>query len=158
MRYDQPEDRKAEDFQRLTGVKPQVFAQMLEAVRGQIRVFGRPCKLPLSDQLLLTLMVWREHRSEHRSMASIAVACEVSEPTVQRTIVKIEGALLASGGFALPGKKALRESELAFEVVVVDATQCPQKTAPLLQKANVSRSDSTSSPRSTMIISGIFSN
>ncbi len=79
-------------------------------------------------------------------MASIAVAYEVAyevpEPTVQRTIVKIEGALLASGGFALPGKKALRESELAVEIVVVDATEvptqrprsAPKKTAPLLQR------------------------
>lgn len=121
VRYDQVEHRKAEDFQRLTGVKPQVFAQMLEAVRGQIRVFGRPCRLPLPDQLLLTLMYWREYRS----MASIAIAYEVSEPTVQRTIVKIEGALLSSGSFALPGKKALRATELAVEVVVVDATEVP---------------------------------
>jgi len=121
VRYDQIEHRKAEDFQRLTGVKPQVFSQMLEAVRAQIRVFGRPCKLALSDQLLLTLMYWREYRS----MASIAVAYDVSEPTVQRTIVKIEGALLACGGFALPGKKALRQSEVAIEVVVVDVTEVP---------------------------------
>ena len=138
MRYEQIEHRKAEDFQRLTGVKPQVFAQMLEAVRGQIRVFGRPCKLLLSDQLLLTLMYWREYRS----MAAIALAYEVSEPTVQRTIVKVESALLASGGFALPGKKALRQSELAVEVIVVDATevttQRPKKNsvAPTAAKRN----------------------
>ena len=124
---------------------------MLEAVRGQIRVFGRPCKLPLSDQLLLTLMVWRKHRSEHRSMASIAVAYEVSEPTVQRTIVKIEGALLASGGFALPGKKALRESELAVEVVVVDATevptQRPQKNSAAATAAKRSATPKTPYPK-----------
>lgn len=147
MRYDQLEHRKAEDFQRLTGVKPQIFAQMLEAVRAQIRVFGRPCKLALSDQLLLTLMYWREYRS----MASIAVAYEVSEPTVQRTIVKIEGALLSCGGFGLPGKKALRQSELAIEVVVVDATEVtterPQKnkSAPTAAK----RSATPEKPRSS---------
>lgn len=121
MRYNQIEQRKPEDFQRLTGVKPPIFAQRLTAVREQIRVFGRPCKLPLCDQLLLTLMYWREYRS----MAAIAVAYEVSEPTVHRTIVKIEGALLSSGGFTLPGKKALRENELAVEAIVVDATEVP---------------------------------
>jgi len=147
VRYDQIKDRKAEEFQRLTGVKPQVFGQMLEAVRGQIRVFGRPCKLCLSDQLLLSLMYWREYRS----MASIAVAYEVSEPTVQRTIVKIEGALLASGSFALPGKKALRQSELAVEVVVVDATEVPTQRP---QKNNVAltvakRSVTPTRPRSS---------
>jgi len=63
----------------------------------------------------------------------------VSEPTVQRTIVKIEGALLASGDFALPGKKVLRQSELSIEVVVVDATEVtierPQKNKGALTAA-----------------------
>ncbi len=40
MRWDQIEHRKPEDFQRLTGVKPQVFAQMLEAVRADSRVWA----------------------------------------------------------------------------------------------------------------------
>ncbi len=84
-------------------------------------------------------------------MASIAVAYEVSEPTVQRTILKLEGALLASGGFALPGKKALRQSELAIEVVVVDATEVPterpqkNKSAPTAAK----RSATPKKPRSS---------
>ncbi len=63
MRYEQIKDRKSEEFQRLTGIKPAVFAQMVAGLREQIRVFGRPCKLSLEDQLLLTLMYWREYRS-----------------------------------------------------------------------------------------------
>ena len=121
MRYNQVKDRKPEEFQRLTGVKPPVFEQMLSAVRGQIREFGRHCKLPLADQLLLCLMYWREYRSQ----AHIALAYGVSEPTVHRTIRKIEAALMASGEFRLPGKKALHEGELAVEVIVIDATEVP---------------------------------
>ncbi len=121
MKYEQIKDRKSEEFQRLTGVKPAVFAQMVQAVRAQIRVFGRPCKLSLEDQLLLTLMYWREYRS----LLPIALTYDVSEPTVHRTIRKIEAALLASGRFALPGKKALTEPELEWQVIVVDATETP---------------------------------
>ena len=117
---------------------------MLDAVREQIRVFGRPCKLPLCDQLVLTMMYWREYRS----MASIAVAYEVSEPTVQRTIIKIEGALMASKRFALPGKKALRQSELAVEVIVVDATEVPtQRPQKNKGKATVAKRSATPKKR-----------
>ncbi len=121
MRYSQLENRKASEFQRLTGVQPQVFDQMLESIQGQARAFGRPCKLSWPDQLLLCLMYWREYRT----MAHIAVSYEVSEPTVHRTIRKIETALLRSGDWTLPGKKILRGEEICLEVVLVDATEVP---------------------------------
>lgn len=121
MRHEQIQNRKPKEFQRLVGVKPAVFEQMLETVQEQKSVFGRPCKLSLADQLLLALMYWREYRT----MAHVAVAYEVSEPTVQRTICKVEQALLTSGRFSLPGKKALPGAELELQVVVVDATEVP---------------------------------
>jgi hypothetical protein len=121
MRYEEIKDRSPADFQRLTGVKPQVFEQMLQAVQSHIRSFGRPCKLCLADQLLLTLMYWREYRT----MFHIAQAYGVSEPTVHRTILKIERALLASKQFRLPGKKALLEPDMQWQVVLVDATETP---------------------------------
>ncbi len=127
MRYTEIKDRVAGDFQRLTGVKPQIFLQMLTAVETQIRVFGRPCKLSLADQLLMTLMYWREYRS----MFHISQTYGVSEPTVHRTIRKMERALMDSGQFRLPGKKALLEPEMEWQVVLVDATETaverPQK-------------------------------
>ena len=103
MKYEQIKNRKSEEFQRLTGVKPPVFAQMVQAEREHIRVFGWPCKLSLEDQLLLTLIYWREYRW----LLQIALTYDVSEPTVHRTIRKMEAALFRSGRFALPGKKAL---------------------------------------------------
>jgi len=121
MRYEEIKNRKPSEFQRLTGVQPQVFEQMLEAVQKQIRSFGRPCKLCLADQLLLTLMYWREYRT----MFHIAQTYGVSEPTVHRTIRKIENALMLCGQFRLPGKKALLDPELQWQVVLVDATETP---------------------------------
>jgi len=121
MRYEEIKNRKPADFQRLTGVKPQVFEQMLKSVQDHIHSFGRPCKLCLADQLLLTLMDWREYRT----MFHVAQTYGVSEPTVHRTIVKIERALMASGQFRLPGKKALLAPEMQWQVVLVDATETP---------------------------------
>ena len=134
VKYEQIKDRKSEEFQRLTGVKPLVFSQMMQALRAQIRVFGRSCKLSLENQLLLTLMYWREYRS----LLHIALTYEVSEPTVHRTIRKIENALVSSQGFVLPGKKALHDTEMECQVIVVDATETPierpQKTKTSLQR------------------------
>ena len=121
MRYDEIKKRKPAEFQRLTGVQSQVFEQMLEAVQKHIRRFGRPCKLCLADQLLLTLMYWREYRT----MFHIAQTYGVSEPTVHRTIGKIENALIACGQFRLPGKKALLDPALQWQVVLIDATETP---------------------------------
>jgi len=121
MRHEEIINRKPAEFQRLTGVKLQVFEQMLQAVQNQIRSFGRPCKLCLADQLLLTLMYWREYRT----MFHIAQTYGISEPTVHRTIGKIERALMASGQFRLPGRKALLDSEMQWQVVVLDATETP---------------------------------
>ncbi len=105
---------------------------MLQAVQDQTRNFGRPCKLSLADQLLLALMYWREYRS----MAHIAVAYGVSEPTVHRTILKMEAALLRSGRFTLPGKKVLRGQDIELSVVLVDATEVPRER-PKRQKNSV---------------------
>ena len=121
MKYEQIKARKPEEFQRLTGVHPLVFEQMLGCVPDKSGQRGRPNKLCVADRLLMTLMYWREYRSQ----AHIAVAYEVSEPTVCRTIRQVENALISSGQFVLPGKNILQESELALEVIVVDATEVP---------------------------------
>ena len=79
-------------------------------------------------------MYWREYRTE----AHIAETYGASEATVCRTIHAVENALLRSGCLRLPGKKALTQSQIPCQVVVVDATECPverpQKTAALLQR------------------------
>jgi len=61
----------------------------------------------------------------------------VNEATVCRIIRKIEAVIIKSEQFHLLGKKALRESETAIEVVVVKATEqpieCHKKTGITLQ-------------------------
>lgn len=64
MRYEEMKDLKDKDFKRLTGVRRATFAMMLTTLKQGWRNFGRPPKLSRADQLLLTLMYWREYRTQ----------------------------------------------------------------------------------------------
>ena len=121
MRYETIEQLKETDFKRLTGVQRETFGLMLQVVEKGMREFGRPTKLSRADQLLMTLMYWREYRTEFH----IAQSYGVSEATVCRTIQKVENALVRSGKFRLPGKKTLQASDTVFEVILVDVSEQP---------------------------------
>ena len=121
MRYETIQHLKATEFKRLTGVQRETFEMMLKVVEKGWRDFGRPTKLSRADQLLITLMYWREYRTEFH----IAQSYGISESTVCRTIQKVENALVHSGKFRLPGKKALQASDTVFEVVLVDVSEQP---------------------------------
>ncbi len=119
MRYDTVKTLKDADFKRSTGVQRATFEKMLAVIQKGLRDFGRPSTLSRADQLLLTLMYWREYRTEFH----IGLTYGVSESTVCRTIRKIENVLMRSGQFRLPGKKALQASDTLIEVVLIDATE-----------------------------------
>jgi hypothetical protein len=121
MRYETVKRLNDADFKRLSGVQRETFEFMLRVVEEGIRDFGRPPKLSRADQLLMTLMYWREYRTEFH----IAQSYGLDESTVSRTIQKIEDVLVRSGKFRLPGKKALQTSDTVFEVVIVDASEQP---------------------------------
>ena len=121
MRYETVQALKDAEFKRSTGVQRRTFEKMLDVVEHGLRDFGRPPKLSRADQLLLTLMYWREYRTEFH----IGFTYGVSEATVCRTIQKVENVLIKSKQFHLPGKKALQASEAVIEVVLVDATEQP---------------------------------
>ena len=121
MYYETIKQLKDSDFKRLTGVQREIFDLMLKVIEKGLRDFGRPTKLNRADQLLMTLMYWREYRTEFH----IAQSYGVSEATVCRTIHKVEDALARSKKFRLPGKKALQTSETVFEVVLVDVSEQP---------------------------------
>jgi DDE superfamily endonuclease len=121
MRYENIKTLKDDDFKRLTGVTRCTFETMLEVVKNGWRDFGRPTTLTRADQLLMTLMYWREYRTQFH----IGVAYGVSEATVCRTIQKVENVLIKSKQFHLPGKKVLQASDLEIEVVLIDVTEQP---------------------------------
>ncbi len=116
-------------FRRLTGVDIKTFNLMYKAVkaddlrkakkRGNNR--SRPFKLSFEDQILLTLMYYREYRT----MFHIAVEYGISEASVSRTIDKIESIINKIKQFQLPGKERLSGTNHSFEVVIIDATESP---------------------------------
>ena len=121
MRYETVQKLRNRDFKRLTGVQRSTFEKMLEVVEKGLREFGRPPKLNRADQLLMTLMYWREYRTEFH----IGQTYGVSEATVCRTIKKVEDVLIKSKQFHLPGKKVMQPSDTVIEILLVDATEQP---------------------------------
>jgi hypothetical protein len=121
MYYETIKQLKDSDFKRLTGVQRETYDLMLKVIEKGLRDFGRPTKLSRADQLLMTLMYWREYRTEFH----IAQSYGVSEATVCRTIRKVEDVLVRSKKFRLPGKKALQASDMVFEVLLVDVSEQP---------------------------------
>jgi hypothetical protein len=121
MRYETVQTLKDEDFKRSTGVQRSTFEKMLEVVEEGLHNFGRPPKLSRADQLLMTLMYWREYRTEFH----IGLTYGVSEATVCRTIKKVEDVLIKSQQFHLPGKKVLQASDTVMGIVLLDATEQP---------------------------------
>jgi hypothetical protein len=121
MRYETIQHLKDTDFKRLTGVQRATFEEMLKVIKKGLSDFGRPPKLSRADQLLMTLMYWREYRTEFH----IAQSYGVSEATVCRTIRKVEDALVDSQKFRLPGKKTLQPTDTVFEVILVDVSEQP---------------------------------
>ncbi len=80
---------------------------------------GRPAKLSLEDQLLLTLCYWREYRTQFH----IAASYGMHESSVNRIIRKVEDSLMQSGKFKLPKKREVQEKD--WIVVLVDAADVP---------------------------------
>jgi hypothetical protein len=124
MTYAEVKQLKPEEFKRLCGVNPSTFNEMvvvLQAHERSKKKSGRPSKLIIEDQLLLTLQYWREYRTYFH----ISKSWHISESNTCRIVRKVEDVLINSGLFALPGKKELRPAEYQIEVVVVDVTETP---------------------------------
>ena len=82
---------------------------------------GRPSKLSLENQVLMTL----EYLREYRTYFHIGQSWGLNESTVYRIITKIEEIFIKSSAFRLPGKKQLLKSSTEISVVVVDVTENP---------------------------------
>ena len=65
----------------------------------------------------------------------------VHETTAIRTVWRVEDALIASGLFSLPSKRALRE-DVSLEVVIVDVAETP------IERPKKSNASSTAAKRS----------
>jgi len=75
----------------------------------------------MEERLLMALEYIREYRTYFHAASSYGI----SESSCYRNIKWIEDTLIKHPDFALPGKKALLKSDMAYEVVLIDATETP---------------------------------
>ena len=119
-----------EQFKRLFGVQPETFEEMVseakrisklqkKKVKGKKR--GPKDKLSWRDKVLMLLMYYREYRT----FAHIGASYNISESQCWRIITTIEKWLIKSEKFHLPGRKMLTESDVEWEVVIVDVAEHP---------------------------------
>ena len=90
----------------------------VKVVRRKGNYRSRPFLLIVENQVLLTLMYYREYRTQFH----IGAAYGISESAVYRTIQRIENILSKLKELQLPGKKVLAGRKQEFSVVVIDAT------------------------------------
>ncbi len=100
--------------------KDMIDRLLLENHEKSKKKSGRPPKLSVEDQILMTLEYFREYRTYFH----IGQSWGLDESNVYRTITKVEKILIESKLFRLPGKKALLNQERDSEVVV-DVTETP---------------------------------
>jgi hypothetical protein len=127
MYYQDIEEYKDSQFQRLVGVKRSLFEKMVHVVseykhdQKKHRSRGRPPKLSIADQVLVMLMYYREYRTFFHLGSSYGL----SETQCWRVVTNIEAILIAADLFHLPGKKKLIGDKISYEVVVVDVSESP---------------------------------
>ena len=122
MRYEKLNRFSDSEFKRLVGVPRPVFTEMVDVLKkaeSLKKKSGRPHTLAIEDQLLLTLNYLRNYSTQ----LELAAYYHITESNVNRTIKKVEDALMRSRRFTLP-KRNLTTTDERFNWVIVDATEC----------------------------------
>lgn len=136
MTYRNVKKLKSSDFKRLCGVHLETFNQMVAIVKKaetSRQKTGRPSKLKIEDQILMTLEYWREYRTYFHLGSSWGI----NESTAYRIIKKVENILIQAKELRLPGKKRLIQDDCQLETVVVDVSETPIER-PKKNKNNIS--------------------
>lgn len=108
---------------------------------------GRPAKLSISEQILMTLEYYREYPSYF----SLSKRWGVSESTVCRTVEKTEKILINHPDFHLPGKKALLLPD-SHKITAMDTTESPIERPSKKQKKYYSGKQKQHTIKSQVII------
>lgn len=116
------------DFKRLLGVSRPLFSKMIEIIQSAEQAkkkSGRPHTLSIEDQVVLTFNYLRAYRTQIELAADFGIA----ESNVNRTIRKIENALVQSRQFALPKRnQAFKDNDFVIIDVTESSIECPKKT------------------------------
>lgn len=166
MNYEQVQKLNPAEFKRYCGLHQETFKEMVKIVKAE-KVFqkksGRPSKLCVSDQILMTLSYLREDPT----FFHWGIKWGINESNAERIVIRTEKALINSGLFNLPGKKSLDRSQIQeIETVAVDVSEPeierPQKKQKKYysgqQKYHTIKSQVLANTKSTEIICTAFSN
>ena len=165
MNYEQVQKLNPADFKRYCGLHQETFKEMVKIVKAE-KVFqkksGRPSKLCVEDQILMTLSYLREYPT----FFHLGIKWGINESNAYRIVIRTEKALINSGLFNLPGKKILYQSQNEIETVAVDVSEHeierPQKKQKKYysgkQKYHTIKSQVLANTKSTEIICTAFSN
>lgn len=114
-------------FRRATGIYRSVFEEMVNCINDykisqrKSPNIGGISKLSVENQVLMTVLYWREYRSQE----NLGLDFHITQSRVSRIICEVENILIKSGSFSLPGKKVLKDANSKYEVVIVDVTETP---------------------------------
>ncbi|SPR02769.1 IS5 family transposase ISOt6 [Orientia tsutsugamushi] len=125
MKFYQIKELKDDKFRRLTGVRKGTFSKMVDILRKADGLKkskgGRKNKLNLEEQLLMVL----EYLREYRTYFHIGQNYEISESSAYKAVKCVEDPLVKHPNFALPHCTALMQSDMNYELVLIDATESP---------------------------------
>lgn len=130
MRWQTVKNLSDTQFKRLVGVKPSTFETMvseakrinkLETKKGVGKKRGPKDKLNWYDKVLMMLMYYREYRT----FAHVGASYNISEAQCWRIVTTLERWLIKSKLFHVPGRKKLTQSDIEWDVVVVDVSEHP---------------------------------
>lgn len=128
MRWQQIKKLSAPQFKRIVGVRLASYIKMVEQAKQRApksthkragKKRGPKPKLNWYDKVLMMLMYYREYRT----FAHIACSYNISEAQCWRIITWLEGELIKSKLFRLPGKKKLVESNIEWKAVIIDVSE-----------------------------------
>jgi Helix-turn-helix of DDE superfamily endonuclease len=130
MRWQTVKKLNPAQFKRLVGVKYETFEKMVseakrikalqpKKIAGKKR--GPKEKTNWYDKTLMMLMYYREYRT----FAHVGATYNISETQCWRIVTTMERWLIKSKLFHLPGKKKLTQSDVEWDVVVVDVSEHP---------------------------------
>jgi hypothetical protein len=139
MKKNSPQKRQTRrdkaKFKRKWGVTLKIFNKMVSVFADWKKEDkdprGRKSELTIPQKIEITLMYWREYRTQFHIGESYGVA----ESTICRAIKEVENALISSGEFNIKnGKADLMDDE--DDEIVIDVMECeierPKKTKTVL--------------------------
>ena len=127
--------RENAKFKRKWGVTPKIFKRMV-SVYADWKIKnkdsrGRKSELTIPEKIEVTLMYWREYRTQFHISESYGVA----ESTICRAIQEVENVLIESGEFNIQNGRVDLMNDKEDEIVI-DVMECeierPKKTKTIL--------------------------